>query len=161
MWRTKGEALNASHSVKHGGGNVMVWGCMAASGLGTLHFIDGTMNSEMYEEILRCCHQPGSSWAVVTPFSMITTSNTLQRRLVIFFKQKRIKVLNWPPQSPDLNPIEHLWEVIEHRPPGSSAKKPTGTEEPAAASLGKYWSSGLHEPGWQHAQETTGCHWGC
>ena len=36
--------------VKHGGGNVMVWGCMSA---GELYFIEGNMNSNMYGEILQ------------------------------------------------------------------------------------------------------------
>ena len=39
-------------SVKHGGGNVMVWGFMSAVGVGELHFIEGNMNS-MYYEILQ------------------------------------------------------------------------------------------------------------
>ena len=28
-------------TVKHGGGNLMVWGCMSAAGVGELHFIEG------------------------------------------------------------------------------------------------------------------------
>ncbi len=31
-------------TVKHGGGSVMVWGCMSAE----LQFIEGTMNANMY-----------------------------------------------------------------------------------------------------------------
>ena len=38
-------------TVKHGGGNVMVWGCMSATGVG--EFIEGNMNSNMYCEILQ------------------------------------------------------------------------------------------------------------
>ncbi len=31
-------------TVKHGGGSVMVWGCMSAAGTGELQFVEGTMN---------------------------------------------------------------------------------------------------------------------
>ena len=40
---------------KHGSGNIMVWGCMNAAGVGELHLIQGNMNSNMYCEIL---HDP-------------------------------------------------------------------------------------------------------
>ncbi|KAF7640693.1 hypothetical protein LDENG_00022540, partial [Lucifuga dentata] len=44
---------NIIPTVKHGGGSVMVWGCFAASGPGRLAVIDGTMNSAIYQEILK------------------------------------------------------------------------------------------------------------
>ncbi len=40
-------------TVKHGGGSVLMWGCMSAAGVGELHFIDGIMHSQMYCSILK------------------------------------------------------------------------------------------------------------
>ncbi len=40
-------------TVKHGGGSVMVWGCMSAVGTGEIQFIEGTMNANMYCDILK------------------------------------------------------------------------------------------------------------
>ena len=55
VWRRPDEEYKdkcVMPTVKHGGGNVMVWGCMSVAGVGELHFIEGNMNSNMYCEIL-------------------------------------------------------------------------------------------------------------
>ncbi len=36
---------------KHGGGSIMVWGCMSTAGTGELRFIEGNMDSNMYCDI--------------------------------------------------------------------------------------------------------------
>ncbi len=56
VWRQPGEEYKdkcVSPTVKHGGGSVMVWGCMSAAGTGELQFIEGTMNANMYCDILK------------------------------------------------------------------------------------------------------------
>ncbi|KAK1789439.1 hypothetical protein P4O66_015367 [Electrophorus voltai] len=44
--------------VKYGGGSVMVWGCFAASGPGRVAVVNGTMNSAVYQKILKENVQP-------------------------------------------------------------------------------------------------------
>ncbi len=39
--------------VKHGGGSIIVWGCMSTAGTGELRFIEGNMDSNMYCDILK------------------------------------------------------------------------------------------------------------
>ncbi|CAI9561049.1 unnamed protein product [Staurois parvus] len=40
-------------TVKHGGGSVLLWGCMSTAGVRELHFIQGIMNSQMYCSVLK------------------------------------------------------------------------------------------------------------
>ncbi len=56
VWRQPGEEYKDKRvlpKVKHGGGSVMVWGCMGAAGTGELQLIEGTMNANMYCDILK------------------------------------------------------------------------------------------------------------
>ena len=43
---------NTIPTVRHGGGNLMLWGCFSAKGTGILHRIEGRMNGAMYREVL-------------------------------------------------------------------------------------------------------------
>ena len=46
-------------------------------------------------------------------------------------------MLEWPSQSPDLNPIENLWSILEDR----SKKRKVNTKEELIQELRKEWNS--------------------
>ena len=47
------EEKNLLPTIKHGEGSIIVWGCFAASGTGKHAHIEGTVNSNDYQKILR------------------------------------------------------------------------------------------------------------
>ena len=56
VWRKQGTAFKKQHlvpTVKHGGGGIMFWGCMAANAVGRLTFIDSALDHMGHVNALR------------------------------------------------------------------------------------------------------------
>lgn len=115
-----GETLNDSHinqTVKHPQ-KKMFWGCFGYDGVGPLHPVDGMMQSQQYVDVLQRRLLPelqkrfsDGSGIFQQDLAPCHTSKMVKG----FMNQKQIKVLEWPGNSPDVNPIENLWGICKSR----------------------------------------------
>ena len=130
VWRSHNERYLpecTTATVKHDK-KVNVWGCFSAQATGDLHLVQGNLEQRQFHSILVHHMRPSadrifgdSPWIFQQDNDPKHTAKINQQYLA----NKKIKVLDWPAQSPDLNPIENLWSILGHK---LRDRTPTSTE---------------------------------
>ncbi|CAF1003959.1 unnamed protein product [Rotaria magnacalcarata] len=114
------QPFNFIPKVQGGGGSISVWGCMAGGARGPLVIYSGKVNGPAYVKIIEealpsfienAFDSSNKNWM----FMQDNAPPHRSKYTMKWLQDKGIKVMKWPASSPDLNPIENLWDHIDKK----------------------------------------------
>ena len=121
VWRRRGERFSQcciSENVPYGGGGVMVWAGVCTDARTELVFVEnGRLRADMYINECLADH--------VVPFGQFAGDNFvlmhdnarphIAHAVGDYLQEVGIHVFPWPARSPDMNPIEYVWDMLGRR----------------------------------------------
>ncbi|GFX14571.1 transposable element Tcb1 transposase [Trichonephila clavipes] len=119
VWRRPGERYNSPHTVlRHTAhiAGVMIWGAVAYDCSSTLNVMLGTLMGQRYvDDILRPHVGPFLNGLPGAIFQQDNARPHKARAAKDFLRH--LQTFLWPAHSPDLSPVEHMWDQLRRQMP--------------------------------------------
>lgn len=116
VYTKKGQQVRPRPAVKYSP-KIQIWGGISCSGKSQLVLWKGRGNSADYIDTLECAALPFKQWVHSSSHRFLhdwdTTHTSGQTKA--WLKTNKFEVLLLPAKSPDLNPIELVWNTLEEK----------------------------------------------
>ncbi len=96
----------------------MIWAAMSSAGVGPLCFLKSTVNAAIDQDILEHFMLPSADKLYGDAdfiFQQDLAPAHTAKGTKSWFNDHGVTVLDWPANTPDLNPIENLWGIVKRK----------------------------------------------